>query len=567
MGILYRIFTWFTLKTGPEAQSVPFIKRIIVPFKNFLRVLLSRRIFLFIKVLVLDVLFQARIFKNDPLRWVMHLCIFFGFVMLVLMHALDEIVTQKLFPDYASTLNPYFFLRNFFGIIVLAGAVIAVTRRIIKRGTVLNTRLSDRLAIATVAVIILTGFFLDSAKIVSEPVFDRMMKTYDPTEDKNEIISLQSFWAKEYGVVFKNLQGPFDPALVEKGRELNSQNCAVCHAHPDTAFLSFKLAGALSPAAKCVNKSRADIWLYYIHVLACFLALALLPFTKLFHLITDPLSIIINGVSDKKNPDTGSAESRRALEFDACVNCGTCNGVCSVAPVFRMLGNEQILPSQKLASVRRISAGKSISRNEMQKISEGSFICSGCFKCTNACPAGINLQDQWAWSKQKLASLGHPDPHVWIKNSNAAQWADVFKYINQNQAGNGSVKKHYTNFTESAADTFTACIQCQTCTNVCPVVACSTSRESAVDVTPQKIMNLLRMGLLDLALATRMAWDCTTCFQCQENCPQGIKVTDILYELKNIAYERLREVNRQDALRDSAQVCEEKNQTKKGKPL
>ncbi len=37
-----------------------------------------------------------------------------------------------------------------------------------------------------------------------------------------------------------------------------------------------------------------------------------------------------------------------------------------------------------------------------------------------------------------------------------------------------------------------------------------------------------------------MLWDCTTCYLCQEHCPQGVKVTDVLYELKNLAYQRLR---------------------------
>jgi heterodisulfide reductase subunit C len=57
-------------------------------------------------------------------------------------------------------------------------------------------------------------------------------------------------------------------------------------------------------------------------------------------------------------------------------------------------------------------------------------------------------------------------------------------------------------------------------------------------------MNLLRLGLNDLALGSRMVWDCTTCYQCQENCPQGIKVADIIYELRNIAYDRFKNVDR-----------------------
>jgi heterodisulfide reductase subunit C len=41
--------------------------------------------------------------------------------------------------------------------------------------------------------------------------------------------------------------------------------------------------------------------------------------------------------------------------------------------------------------------------------------------------------------------------------------------------------------------------------------------------------------LKDLAFGSTMLWDCVTCYQCQEHCPQGVKVTDVLYELKNLA--------------------------------
>jgi heterodisulfide reductase subunit C len=36
-------------------------------------------------------------------------------------------------------------------------------------------------------------------------------------------------------------------------------------------------------------------------------------------------------------------------------------------------------------------------------------------------------------------------------------------------------------------------------------------------------------------MGAKMIWDCLTCYQCQEHCPQNVKVTDILYELKYMA--------------------------------
>jgi heterodisulfide reductase subunit C len=38
-----------------------------------------------------------------------------------------------------------------------------------------------------------------------------------------------------------------------------------------------------------------------------------------------------------------------------------------------------------------------------------------------------------------------------------------------------------------------------------------------------------------MACGASMIWDCVTCYQCQEHCPQLVEVTDILYQLKNMA--------------------------------
>jgi heterodisulfide reductase subunit C len=35
-----------------------------------------------------------------------------------------------------------------------------------------------------------------------------------------------------------------------------------------------------------------------------------------------------------------------------------------------------------------------------------------------------------------------------------------------------------------------------------------------------------------------------TCYQCQEHCPQNVRVTDLLYQLKNLAVKRFGEGSR-----------------------
>jgi heterodisulfide reductase subunit C len=87
------------------------------------------------------------------------------------------------------------------------------------------------------------------------------------------------------------------------------------------------------------------------------------------------------------------------------------------------------------------------------------------------------------------------------------------------------------------ASTFSVCFGCQTCTNACPVVAQYDNPEEHLGLLPHQIMHACALGLRDLAFGSTMLWDCLTCYQCQEQCPQGVRVTDVLYELKNCSVE------------------------------
>jgi heterodisulfide reductase subunit C len=65
--------------------------------------------------------------------------------------------------------------------------------------------------------------------------------------------------------------------------------------------------------------------------------------------------------------------------------------------------------------------------------------------------------------------------------------------------------------------------------------------QEALGLLPHQIMHAAGLGIRDLAFGSNMLWDCLTCYQCQEQCPQGVHVTDVLYELKNLAVKRARE--------------------------
>jgi heterodisulfide reductase subunit C len=53
---------------------------------------------------------------------------------------------------------------------------------------------------------------------------------------------------------------------------------------------------------------------------------------------------------------------------------------------------------------------------------------------------------------------------------------------------------------------------------------------------PHQVIHALVLGQAELAKDASIVWNCLTCYKCQENCPQGVRITDIFYQLKNIVH-------------------------------
>jgi heterodisulfide reductase subunit C len=90
------------------------------------------------------------------------------------------------------------------------------------------------------------------------------------------------------------------------------------------------------------------------------------------------------------------------------------------------------------------------------------------------------------------------------------------------------------------SQTFSVCYNCQTCTNACPVMQTYDNPHEALGLLPHQIMQGLSWGLTDLVMSSRMLWVCLGCYRCQEQCPQGVQITDVFYQLKNLAIKQVK---------------------------
>lgn len=75
---------------------------------------------------------------------------------------------------------------------------------------------------------------------------------------------------------------------------------------------------------------------------------------------------------------------------------------------------------------------------------------------------------------------------------------------------------------------FLTCIQCGTCSGTCPV-------SHFMDFTPRKIIAMVREGFRKEVLSSLTIWLCASCYSCTADCPREIKITDVMYALKQMA--------------------------------
>jgi len=77
------------------------------------------------------------------------------------------------------------------------------------------------------------------------------------------------------------------------------------------------------------------------------------------------------------------------------------------------------------------------------------------------------------------------------------------------------------------------CYQCGTCVSSC----------AGGLVNPEKNIRKLIQNLIDSADISELKnsdllWLCTSCYQCEDRCPEGVPLTTLLIRLKNMAADR-----------------------------
>ncbi len=541
IGVIFRISNWFSQGIRPSTPTIPTGERVSSAVSGTLGILFSPKIIEVIKSFFLDILFQFRSFDKSLLRWAAHFLIFTGFLLLIFLHVLS---------DADPTLNPHLFLRNLFGLMVLVGVGLAVYRRISWKPLRLKSYASDWAALIFIAVIMVSGFMLEGTKISSYTVYQDMVEEYGDV-DEEEALALETYWVAKNGVQSANITKPIDKELIVQGMEVHENNCMDCHASTRNAFASFTVSKIMGPLTS--DSAGAVSALTFLHIVAFLAFLVWLPFSKMFHIISAPISLIARRIMGLKGESTANILNRQMVGLSACTHCGSCSVECSAVMYFESFQNDFILPSEKIQVLKKIAAKKEVDSDTLKKLQKGLYVCTSCDRCSSVCPSGINLREIFVSSRYYLLEKGVPETSMLSHFSFPLALAQNFvgDHLKALKAVEELFKSKFKKLSDMLApitlskskgivnDSYKSCFTCQRCTNICPVVRSYENPGEVLDMLPHQIIYSLGIGNTDIAMGSQMIWSCSTCYLCQEHCPNQVELCDIFYNLKNGAINKI----------------------------
>lgn len=78
---------------------------------------------------------------------------------------------------------------------------------------------------------------------------------------------------------------------------------------------------------------------------------------------------------------------------------------------------------------------------------------------------------------------------------------------------------------ELSGENVKLCMQCATCTGMCPMAA-------EMDHSPRMVMHLSQFGMLDRLTGSNTCWKCASCHACTVKCPRGIDIAKVMEALR-----------------------------------
>jgi heterodisulfide reductase subunit C len=190
-----------------------------------------------------------------------------------------------------------------------------------------------------------------------------------------------------------------------------------------------------------------------------------------------------------------------------CFACGGCTARCPVREI-----DEKYNP-RKIIRMALLGLKEEVFRSEFV------WLCSSHSRCAGRCPQEVtigaiasacrNMAMREGYSHLSVNQETKPDKA--IKSSSLDP---NFKYEIQKEPGGESI---------------THCFACGTCTASCPEM----EKDNRYD--PRRFIRKILLGMREEAFTDGFMWHCAMHYACNERCPQGVNISDLMNAIRNIA--------------------------------
>ena len=83
----------------------------------------------------------------------------------------------------------------------------------------------------------------------------------------------------------------------------------------------------------------------------------------------------------------------------------------------------------------------------------------------------------------------------------------------------------FSKITTISGEPYGTCMQCGTCSTVCPMT-------DSLQLTTRQVMHLVQWGQSQRLLGVNTPWVCASCHSCEVRCPRGIDIPRVMEALR-----------------------------------
>jgi len=380
-----------------------------------------------LKKVILDVFFERRLLQGDLSAGLMHLFIFWGFLVLFIGTIILSIHHYLVSFMHGTFHLVFSLIMEVAGLFLFAGILWALIRRYLQRVPRLERRLEDAVLPLWFLLIVLSGFVLEGARL----------SVHQPS------------WAawSFVGAWFSNL---FSAASGE----------------------------TLYPS------------LWWTHTLLCLGLIAVIPYTKLFHILGAPAAIYSQTAAPPKllSVEEGAEafDLADAIFFDGCMRCGRCVAACPSAGAGEPFAPRDFVQAmrQKLWQTHSPFGDiRFMNRKEETLADESLWFCTTCRACLEVCPVYGAAYE--AVTKQRVLAV---EEGTEVPTLLSQTLEKLFKYSNpwessKRKRGAWADGLEITDLTKKGAEA-----------DLCYFVGCTTSFDDTAQVIARSFSEILKIA-------------------------------------------------------------------------